>query len=118
MSRSVDLICIDCRNSLGVDINRGYDACASLWFLRETLADLATTRRGLPPFGDLDLEVSIYGRPVDLDWFVEHRGHELAVVDEYGHRMGWCCEWLPRGEQGENGKGFCSLLFNHEGRCR
>lgn len=118
MSCDVDLVCVDCSSVLGVDLNRGFDACAALWLLRETLADLELTRRALPPAGDLDLEVNVYCRPIDLSWFLEHRGHELAVVDEYGHRMGWCCKWLPRGVAGENGKGWCSLLFNHDGPCR
>lgn len=117
MSCDWDVYCVDCAQYLGVpDWNHADQSCVSLIALRDELATMHELALKLHP--EFEVRVSWYGcKTIDLLFFVEHRGHKLAPIDECGRLLDECSQTfycvacgngetcrLPAGHDGEHAK--------------
>ncbi len=55
------------------------------------------------------------GPAFDVEWFLEHAGHDLSVRDEYGAFDDECSKWMRCSECGDSH--HCRLVKEHEGAC-
>ena len=80
MSTDWDVYCLDCDDSLGLD---GTKKAVSI--LIDDGPALSQLFESFGRLSSLDIEVSVYGRPIVLSWFGKHGKHRLIAKDEYGH---------------------------------
>lgn len=110
MSHAWTIRCEQCSADLLEDYwNHGANELRVLLASADKIADLAVA---LPGF-----EISnICGyRTARADFFVTHRGHPLALYDEYGAKDGRCIHRVACGSCGQAHP--CSLAGGHDGPC-
>lgn len=108
MSNYWDIWCRTCNVGLGLEVNHGESTLHELISASTGLADL-------PLFdGCFELRLLTAGSAaISIEWFREHRGHDLVPKDEYGRFSGQCGEPVICGECGSNQ--HCRLPSKHEG---
>lgn len=115
MSCDWDVYCVDCKKPLGI-----YDANHALEEMRDIVKlapDLALLGKASERLG-ISLELAIGRFGVNPKWFVEHEGHHLKPIDEYGVLDGkcplvWkclCCGTPKVCEKDEGHPGACGTL--------
>ena len=96
MSTNYDVVCLDCQDKHGFDRDELLRQVRNLVVHAPTLADMGHTFKAIEGMGLVPkLSLDDYGDdPVNLEWFAKHKGHRLAVVDEYGRLDGDCGEYF------------------------
>lgn len=80
MSDYWSVYCHTCKESSHTDINRGEEKLRALVKLLPAIEQL----READINGILEIQVEYYG-PELIDFCLTHKGHDLAIHDEYGH---------------------------------
>lgn len=111
MSCHYDVYCLDCDDNLGIqDANhRNKEMHALIKLAPAIVAFKRVMDREEDAFQDSGLEIEVtilWGKRLDLKWFVQHEGHALMVRDEYGHLHDEC------------GAYFNCEACNHRERCQ
>lgn len=109
MSTDWNIRCVDC----GVtehfnDANHADDLMRALIAAAPAIAALAPLLRGN------DVRLTTYYGDVDADFFVQHAGHKLQPIDEYG-RLDDQCHNSIKCDCGYSRA--CVLKLKHEGDC-
>lgn len=122
MSNYWDIECLTCKahhtsswcfGLLGnYRINHGESYLAEMILNRQRLETVAEQLEGLTCL-TVEFSAAFGSHPFSVAFFREHKGHELAVVSEYGYRFADCSEYLTCGACGE--RHMCKLPRGHEG---
>lgn len=112
MSTAYRIYCLDC-DVWDFEHENDENTVALILSHANELADLAKLTDEL---SELSIEVKRYGSYVHPEWFLMHKGHNLAVKDEYGHLSSQCRKSVrcPHCRY----QGNCKLDMNHEGDCQ
>lgn len=111
MSNRWDLHCVRCGAGAGIGWNHGDDALAEMLPHLKGLADLARLMRVLPSRVEVTVRCGFGEGSPDMDFFVEHEGHPIVVMSEYGYRLGDCNRRIG------NTFDDCRLAEGHDGDC-
>lgn len=128
MSNDWDIRCADCEAATGRHVRAGYswshgeEHLARMLNARETLADAqGALDRAIERMGDsmvglsgIDVEWGPESKPGHLHFFVDHRGHDLRVVSEYGYDLDQCAQRVRCDRCGDATK-LCRLPRDHAG---
>lgn len=112
MSTHAGFFCVDCRERERPDVsNHMHDQFAGIMKYRATLEQLGRLRQDETLWWwALD-----YGRLDQMSsWFVQHIGHRLVVLSEYGGVYGHAGECNQRPREFEQ-EAFCRLPNGHTG---
>lgn len=92
MSTDWDIFCVDCKTQ-----HRFNDANHRADMMRAIIKHAPVIAALVPLFNERDiwsLELkTTYGR-IDAQWFLEHLGHKLVPISEYGEIDGECGEYF------------------------
>lgn len=90
MSTDWNVHCVTCNDThYFSDANHQDALMAALCKHADAIAALA------PIAGHVEIQ-TLWGS-VDTSWFVKHRGHKLVPIDEYGHLLTACAEYVTCG---------------------
>ncbi len=90
MSNYWDLQCVPCDVLAGFHWNHGEDRLAQLLLSLTELTNLARLMRTLPMGMDITVSCDFTGNVPNMEFFLEHEGHQIVVLSEYGYRYGDC----------------------------
>jgi hypothetical protein len=84
--------CVDCNATHQFnDANHQDELMALLCKHADAIAGLAALTGAAGP---TNVELRTYYGAIDVGWFVEHRGHRLVPVSEYGDLLTQCIEYV------------------------
>lgn len=92
MSTDWNVHCVDCNStSRFQDANHQDELMAHLCKHAAAIAGLADLQKDA---GSTNVELRTYYGLVDVSWFLEHRGHRLVPISEYGDLLTQCIEYV------------------------
>lgn len=121
MGTSYDLRCIDCGQDAGVSASydpiRAYELQPFIAVARALAG--ATGAKQLvemkEPFSVTSADMNM-GPRISLAWLVEHAGHRIRLVSEYGEVEGTCGQAITC-THCKAQHGYCDKDADHEGDC-
>ncbi len=111
MSNHWDLHCTKCNADAGLWWNHGDRGLAEVLPHLGALASMARLMRELPSEVKVEVRFGLSDGAPDMDFFIEHDGHPIVVLSEYGYRLGDCNKRI------EGAFTDCRLAEEHDGDC-
>lgn len=115
MSEYWSLYCVDCAEECDTPrLNHGEVALKQIWEMRDRIVAAGRIRDDCD--SELEIKIQRYGEDLPVQFFVDHKDHNVQIKSEYGPFFGECAKLVACSTCGV--RRHCTLSVGHGEPCK